>query len=326
MSRLSAVIIMIVTMGLAAFFAGSESAVVSCSKVRMHHKAWEGSWRARLLEGLLRSSERFFSVVLIGTNISVIACTASATALAVSLFEGSGAVIATVVMTPLILIFGEVIPKSAFIYHADRVSIIVAPFLKLLSYLLWPLVMPATLLARGLLRLSRAHERRFNLLSSREELVYLYRRGKKEGTVEKRERLIIDRVFHFRRVRARELMIPRDRVISFPVNASVGEVIEEANRHTYSRFPIISPRDGRVVGVVSLFDLLGLDGGEVIDSVMHPPFFAKDGESAEKLLILMKEIAIHMAIVVDDKGEFQGIVTLENILENIVGDIADEYE
>jgi putative hemolysin len=88
---------------------------------------------------------------------------------------------------------------------------------------------------------------------------------------------------------------------------------------------VVAPRDGRVVGVISLFDLLGLDGGEKLGSVMHPPFFAKDGEPATKLLLRMKEEALHMAIVENVRGEALGIITLENILESIVGDIQDEY-
>ena len=327
MSTLSSVILIAVTILLTAFFAGSETAVVSCSKVRLRHRAKQGSWRAHILERMLESSEWFFSVVLVGTNISVIVCTAAATGLAVSLFGSSGAAVATVVMTPMLLIFGEVIPKSAFLYHADRVSILSAPLLQIMSYVLWPVVWPATLFARSLLRLSGGRERRFNLISSREELVYLYRRGKEEGAAEHRERLIIDRIFRFRSVDARELMVPRDRVVFFPVTASVGEVIAEANKHTFSRFPILSDEaPGRVVGIVSLFDLLGLDGGETLESVMQKPFIAREHDTAERLLIMMKEISSHMAIVVNVEGEFAGIVTLEDVIENIMGDIANEYE
>ncbi|HUV36453.1 MAG TPA: hemolysin family protein [Patescibacteria group bacterium] len=327
MSPLSAVILVVVTLLLAAFFAGSETAVVSCSKVRLRHRAKQGSWRARVLERMLASSEWFFSVVLVGTNISVIVCTAAATTLAVSLFGSSGAVVATIVMTPLILIFAEVIPKSAFLYHADRVSIITAPLLQIMSYVLWPLVWTATVLARSLLRLSGAREQHFNLISSREELIYLYRRGKEEGAAERKERLIIDRIFRFRSVDARELMVPRDRVVFFPVTASVGEVVAEANKHTFSRFPITAAgNEKRVVGVVSLFDLLGLDGGESLETVMQPPPFANQDDSAERLLIMMKEISFHMAIVVDESHEFTGVVTLEDVIENVMGDIANEYE
>jgi CBS domain containing-hemolysin-like protein len=326
MSPVSAAVLVLVMLVLSAFFSGSETAVVSCSKVRLRHRAELGSWRARVLERMLASSEHFFSVVLVGTNISVIVCTASATALAVSLFGSSGAVIATVVMTPLILIIGEVIPKSAFLYHADRVSLISAPLLRFMSFVLWPLVWPATLLAQSLLRLSGARGSRYSLISSREELIYLYRRGRTEGATERRERLIIDRIFRFRNVRASDLMVPRDHVVSFPVTASVGEVIAEANKHTFSRFPITSPDGGRIVGVISLFDLLGLDGGEPLDSFMQAPFLAGEDDSAESLLLMMKEISIHLAVVIGSDGAFLGIVTLENVIESVVGDIANEYE
>jgi len=321
-----ATLVIVATVFLAAFAAGSETAVVSCSKVKLHTRAKAGFWRARILERLINSPEYFFSVVLVATNLAVIVCTAAATDLAVTLFGDSGAAIATAVMVPVLLIFGEVIPKSVFLYHADRVAIVVAPLLQMLAYLLTPLVWPATLLVRILLKIAGAESQRFNILSTREDLIYLYRTGKKEGALEQRERLIIDRVFRFESVQAKHLMIPMERVVSVPVTASVDEVIAEANKHSYSRFPVVSPSDGRVVGIVSLFDLLGLDGGEKLAAVMHKPFLIRETESAERLLVMMKNEALHMAVVVSDRGEMRGIVTLENILENIIGDICNDYQ
>ncbi len=325
MSGNASLVLIILSMLLAAFFAGSETAVVSCSKVRLHSRASQGSWRARLLEKLLRTPEYFFSIVLVGTNLAVISCTALATALAVRHFGDSGSLVATVVMTPVLLIFGEVIPKSAFLYHADEVSIKIAPVLRVMSIILFPLVLPATLLAKLMSRLTGAGDGKFDMLGSREDLVYLYRRGKVEGDLEERDRRMIDGVFSFGTRRARELMIPMDRVISFPVNASVDEVIEEANRHTFSRFPLVSPNDGSVVGIISLFDLLGLDGGERLATVMHTPLMVSEDESAERLLIRMKSEPLHFAVVTSGE-KAMGIITLENILESIVGDISNEYE
>jgi putative hemolysin len=326
MGSISALLVIIATMLLTGFFAGSETAVISCSKVRLRHKAERGVKRAHILERLLENPELFFSVVLVGTNISVIVCTAVATALSVKLFGESGVVVATIVMTPLLLIAGEVVPKSAFLYHADRVSLLTAPLLRFFLYLLYPIVAPAMLLTRFLLVVTGSRAKRFNLLNSREELIYLYRRGKEEGLVERRERLIINRVFEFGEVRAKELMIPFERVVSIPVAASIDQVIEEANKHTYSRYPVLSESGGEVVGVISMFDLLGLDGGEKISEVMHEPLFAAEDEPAVKLLVRMKDEALHMAVIVNGAGETEGILTLENILENIVGDIENEYD
>jgi putative hemolysin len=240
-------------------------------------------------------------------------------------FGDSGSLVATLVITPVLLIFGEVIPKSAFLYHADQVSIKVAPALRVMSIILFPLVFPATLLARFMSRLTGAGEGKLDMLGSREDLVYLYRRGKVEGDLEERDRRMIDGVFSFGKKRVRELMIPMDDVISFPVNASVDEVIEEANRHTFSRFPLVSPHDGSIVGIISLFDLLGLDGGERLATVMHKPLKVSEDESAERLLIRLKDEPLHFAIVTSGEKS-KGIITLENILESIVGDISNEYE
>lgn len=326
MSFVVAGFVVVASVLLAAFAAGSETAVVSCSKVRLHARARAGSWRARVLERLIGSPEYFFAVVLVATNLAVIACTAAATSIAVSVFGDSGAAIATAAMVPVLLIFGEVIPKSVFLYHADRVAVAVAPFLKLLGYALWPLVVPAAFLVRLLVRITGARKRSFNILSTREELVYLYRIGKKEGALERRERAIIDRVFRFGEVTAKDLMVPMERVILFPVTVSVDEVVAEANKHTYSRFPIVSHPGGPVVGIVSLFDLLGLDGGETLSAVMHKPLLVGEGESAERLLVTMKDDSMHMAVVVDAQGEMRGIVTLENVLESIVGEIYNEFQ
>ena len=322
---LNAALIVVIMVLLAGFFAGSETAVISCSKVRLKHKAKRGVRRARILEDLLDKPELFFSVVLVGTNVAVIVCTAAATVIAVRLFGESGAGVATLVMTPILLIFGEVIPKSVFLYHADLVALNIAPLLKFFLYLLYPLVTPATFFARLLLNLFGSKTEHFNLLNTREELIYLYRRGKKEGAAERRERMIIDRVFNFAGVKVKELMVPFEQVVSFPLSASVDEVIEEANKHTFSRFPIISESDGSVAGIISMFDLLDLDGGEELETVMHEPCFSRMDEPAGKLLVRMKDEALHMAIVVDEEGAPIGILTLENIFECIVGDIDNEY-
>lgn len=303
----------------AAFAAGSETAVVSCSKVRLAELARRGSWRARSIEQLLGKPERFFAVVLVSTNVAVIACTAAATELSISFFGESGAVVATAVMVPVLLIFGEVIPKSLFLYHADRVAVAVAPGLKFLEILLWPLVQPASALVRALLGAGSMGAGRFNILSTREELVYMYRMGKRKEELDTREQLIIDRVFRFKEVRARDILVPLERVVFFSEKDSVSEVASRIDRYPFSRFPVLSEDGKTVVGIIALVDLLGLDGGEKLTSVMHRPLFARETDSAEKLLVQMKDETMHMAIVIGERGQIRGIVTLEDILESIIG-------
>ena len=135
MSTIDSMLLIAFTVLAAGFFAGSETALVSCSKVRMRDLVKRGSWRGRVLERLLESPEKFFSIVLVGTNLSVVVCTATATAMAVSRFGQAGALVATVVMTPVLLILGEVIPKSAYLYHADHIALVVSPFLRLAYFI-----------------------------------------------------------------------------------------------------------------------------------------------------------------------------------------------
>jgi Mg2+/Co2+ transporter CorB len=311
---------------MSAFFSGSETAVVSCSRVKLKSKAKEGSLSARLLENLLASPKFLFSVVLVGTNLAIVFCTAEATAIAVRLFGNNGVVIATIVMTPILLVFGEVIPKASFLYHSDRLSTFVAPILKAFSYILWPLVMPVALLAGIPAKIAGGSRETLDSISTREELIYLYSGNKGKGVVTQREQKIIDGVFHFGVVRAADLMLPIDEVISFPYTSPISEVVKAANKYPYSRYPLISPDSGKVVGIISLFDLLGVESGEKLTSLMQKPFYALEDEFAEALFVRMKNESLHFAIVVDKEGRPKGILTLENIIENIVGDIASEYE
>lgn len=321
-----AIVVIMVSLLASGFFSGAETAIVACSKVRLRSRAKGGSWRARLLQRLLERPETLFGTVLVGNNLAVISCTAVSTGLAVALWGDSGAFVATAVMAPLLLIAGEVIPKSAFLYHADTVAVNVAPLIRMIEFVLLPIVVPATLLSRALMRLTGAKKERYDMLSTREELVYLYGSGRRGGETVERERRIIDSVFEFGARRVGDLMVPMSRAVTFPVAASVDEVVDEAARHTYSRFPLVDPADGSVVGVVSLFDLLGRDGGERLAAVMHTPLFVRAEEKAERLLIRMKRDSLHFAVVLGPGGEVAGIITLEDILESFVGKISNEYE
>ncbi len=316
-------VVILVTILLSAFFSGTETAVIAASKVRIKARAKRGGWRAGILEGMIEKPELFLSVVLVGNNISIIVCTAVATSLAVSLFGDSGVTLSTIIMTPVLLIAGEVIPKAAFLYHADRVSILTAPVLRFFYYLLWVIVIPVKYLSRVLLRLTHLSGERFNLISTREELIYLYGRGREKDAV-KREHLILNRVLRFGNKVVGDLMVPVSRVVSFSSSATVEEAVEVANRHTYSRYPIFSsPRN--ITGIVSLFDLLGLDGGEELSSVAHQPVYVSRDTPAEELLVKLKDAAMHMSVVVDRHNRALGIITLEDVLEDLMGDISSEF-
>lgn len=319
-------LIIILTLFMSAFFSGSETAVISCSRVRIRSMARAGSFRAGILEKWFESPEFFVSIVLVGTNLANVACTAEATALAVELFGNSGPLIAVIVMTPLILIFGEVIPKVVFLHYADNVSIHVAPFLRGFSYILFPLVKPISLMGGLFSRLAGESEESTGVISSREELLGLYMKGGEESDITRREQEIINKVFRFGVTRVKDLMLPMEKVVSFTYDTPVSEVIETANRYPYSRYPLVSPDRSRVVGVISLFDLLNVDSGEKLTSLMHRPFYAHEEELAERVLVRMKGEPLHFAIVVGEGGVQKGILTLENIIESIVGDIASEYE
>jgi CBS domain containing-hemolysin-like protein len=300
--------------------------VIACSRLRVRSEARSGSVRAGILEGWFNAPEFFFSIVLVGTNLANIACTAEATAVAINLFGSSGPLISVAVMTPLLLVFGEVIPKAVFMHYADHLSMNTAPVLKAFSYILFPLVKPASILGELFARMAGRSGEASGVITSREELLNLYMTGGGESEIARKEHEIINKVFRFGVTRVRDLMLPMKQVVSIPYDTPVSAAIETANRYPYSRFPLVSPDSGRVAGVVSVFDLLNVDSGEKLTSLMHKPFYAREDELAERVLLRMKSEPLHFAIVIGRGGVQKGILTLENIIESIVGDIASEYE
>ncbi len=307
-----------------AFFSGSETALLSLNKLRIKKLAKEGNENATIVEELIKDPETLLTTILIGNNLVNIATASIATAIAISFFGNKGIGIATGIVTFMILIFGEIMPKSISAENAERISLIIAKpirfFVKLfkpVAYLI-NLVIPLT---------KRGKKRR--ILVTEDEIRLLVEMGEKEGVIEKEEKEMIKGVFEVGDMVAKEVMIPRVDMVCIEVNSSIDEALKLIRETGFSRIPVYEENRDNIVGILYAKDLIRHIDKKVkfkIRDIMRPPFFIPETKSLRELLREMQKRKLHMAIVVDEYGGTAGLVTLEDIIEEIVGEIMDEID
>lgn len=307
-----------------AFFSGSETALLSLNKLRIKKLAKEGNENAIIVEELIKDPETLLTTILIGNNLVNIATASIATAIAISFFGNKGIGIATGIVTFMILIFGEIMPKSISAENAERISLIIAKpirfFVKLfkpVAYLI-NLVIPLT--KRG---------KKHRILVTEDEIRLLVEMGEKEGVIEKEEKEMIKGVFEVGDMVAKEVMIPRVDMVCIEVNSSIDEALKLIRETGFSRIPVYEENRDNIVGILYAKDLIRHIDKKVkfkIRDIMRPPFFIPETKSLRELLREMQKRKLHMAIVVDEYGGTAGLVTLEDIIEEIVGEIMDEID
>lgn len=320
-------VLLTVMLVLSGFFSGSETALVSLSSARAEALAQEGRRGARALWQLKQDPSRMLIIILIGNNIVNISASAMATLVASEYFGNLGPGIAVGVLTILILVFGEITPKSMATQYAERISLLVATPLVWLGYLLYPLVWFFSLFTRAL------HSRSGSAADptvTESELINLLGAGQREGVLDDSSHEILRRVFDYRSLVVEDIMTPRQRVITLSGAMTVADALPELLRGEYSRIPVYGDEAHQIVRVLHLRDFLDAIASGARDSVLgemgSEPFYVPDNQPATKVLALMKEKQRPMAIVVDEHGEMQGIVTFEDFTEELVGEIFDESD
>lgn len=322
-------------MALEAFFSGSETAIISANKMRLKALADRGDSRAKLTSRLLKRPERLLGTTLVGTNIAVVTATTLAAVVVASLLRSYRSIdltdfestITTLVMTPLILIFGEIIPKSICRARANSIALTVSPLLKWVSVVLYPIVTSITKISSSfaLLLSSRSRHKPSTVM---EELKVLARLSEKEGLLRPQQRKMIYSVFDLKRQTIGSAMVPLVDVVSIEENASLEEFYDEVTETRFSRFPVYRHRIDNIVGIVNVLDILySIDRTPDIS-----PFVREDivyfPESKHITTSLQELQSAHqsMAIVVDEYGGVVGMVTIEDLVEEIVGEIRDERD
>lgn len=321
------ILIIIFSLAMQAFFAGSEMGIISSNKIKLSHQALQGDKRAKLLENLVNNPENLLGTTLIGVNIAVILGSSMAASVMTRLFNNAelAAIISTIVMLPLVLIFGQVLPMAFARKNSTSVALSVAVPIKVAYCILFPLVFIAARVANMFSGLFGHKKKKKSHFVTREELKLLIKEGMRKGVADD---VIMDmayEIFDFGKTDAEDIMIPLKNVVSASKDQPVEELIKIIIESGYSWIPVYSEWPDNIVGVVKATDLLTQEKDKKALDVMRPCYLLKEDELLEDALKKMQQDKINFAIVSDMTGRLTGIITLEDIVEEIVGEIEDEY-
>ena len=322
------IIILLILLALSAFFSSNETALMSVNRIRLRSLADEGNKRAAMaLDILENQTPKLLSAILIGNNIVNISASSLATTLAYS-FGGYMVSIVTVILTVLILIFGEITPKNYATINAERLTLRYIPVFKFLMTIMTPVIFIINLFSRGVMRLMRVDPDAASKAMTEEELRTIVDVSHEDGVIESDEKEMIYNVFDLGDATAKDIMVPRVHVTFADVESTYDELIEIFREDKFTRLPVYKDSQNNIVGIVNMKDLLLYDKNEefVIDRFLRKPHFTYETKSISDLLVEMKDSTFNIAIVLDEYGDMAGLITLEDILEEIVGEIHDEYD
>lgn len=315
-------IVLVVLIILSGFFSSAETALISISKIKARHLAKEKGQANRLILKMKEDPHRLLSTILIGNNLVNVGASAIATAISIELIANNAVGIATGVMTFLILIFGEIIPKSM----ATRNNIMIARLVIFPIYWCSLLFYPIILFLNFIPRLTGKIKRKPNI--TEEELMTFVEVVEEEGEIKEEEKELIENIFEFDDTNASEIMTPRGDMFVFDIDEPMS--LKMIIKSGYTRIPVFEGDIDNIIGILNIKDLFmvqATSGGEIdVRQIMHRPYFVPEYKKLDSLLQQFKKRKQHMAIVVDEHGGISGLITLEDALEEIVGEISDETD
>ena len=327
-SHIGQLLTIVVMVFLSAFFSSSETALTTVNKIRMKTLAENGDKRAAKVLKVTSDSGKMLSAILIGNNIVNIFASSLATILAIDIFGDIGSGIATGVLTIVILIFGEVTPKTMATIKADSFSLLIAGIIDVLMILLTPVIFIINRLASGVLFLLRINPNDADSAMTEDEIRTIVDESQESGAIEDEEREMIHNVFDFGDSLAKEVMIPRIDMTFVQADATFEELIDIYRENKYTRLPVYEESTDHVIGIINMKDVILLENLEEfsIRNIIREPFFTYEHKNTADLFVEMRKASIPLAIVLDEYGVTAGMVTLEDLLEEIVGEIRDEYD
>ncbi len=320
--------VLLLLLALSAFFSSAETAMTTVNKIRIQTMAEDGNNRAATLLKAVNDSGKMLSAVLIGNNIVNLSASALATSVTIKLFGNAAVGLATGILTLLILILGEITPKTVATIYSEQLALAYAKVIYGLMVLLTPVIYLVNKLSLGLLLLFRIDPNGKNSTMTESELRTILNVSHEEGVIESEERQMIYNVFDFGDSQAKDVMVPRIDVTFVDVESTYDELIEIFREDKFTRLPVYEETTDNIIGIVNMKDLLLLDSREnfSIRSILREAYFTYEYKNTSELLMEMREDSINFAIVLDEYGATAGLVTLEDLLEEIVGDIRDEYD
>ncbi len=321
----------IVLLSLSAYFSSAETSLTTVNQHTMRAMAEDGDKRAATVLKLTENPSKMLSCILVGNNLVNISLTSLSTTVAIRIFGSMGAGIATGVITVLVLLFGEITPKSLATINNTKLALAYAPSIYLVTKIMTPLVFLINKLSSALLFILRIDSEQSKQVMTERELRTIVDVGHEDGVIEDDEKDMIDNVFDFKDSMAKDIMVPRIDVSFVSVDASYEEVMEAFMKVGYSRLPVYEGSRDRVIGIVYLKDVYFYrtqHRGEIfhLREVLRKPFFTYETQKISSLLSQMREKSVSFSIVLDEYGVTAGLITLEDIFEEIFGEIRDEYD
>ncbi len=330
-------VLLLILILLSAFFSMSETALTSVSPVKVRNFVEQKKRGARALSGLLETPGKFLGTILVGNNLVNISASALATSISIQMLEkyglhevGIAVGISIGIMTFFILVFGEITPKTVAIRNAEAISLLSAPIIRFFSVLFAPLVKIFTFISVPFIRLFGGRMPEKGPFLTLDEIKMLILAGEREGVIEEEEKEMISSIFEFGETIVREVMTPRPDMQCIPVEYSVDQAIKAIVEGGHSRIPVFEGNMDNIVGIIYAKDLLRTVEGnmekQTLREFMRPAIFIPESKKVDDLLHQMQAARTHIAIIVDEYGVASGLVTLEDLIEEIVGEIYDEFE
>lgn len=322
-------IVLVLLLILSGFFSSAETAFTSLNRLKIKSLADEGSKRAVLVLSLIDQNAKFLSTILIGNNIVNIVASALTTTFAMDYFGSTAIGIATGILTLLVLIFGEITPKTMASIHAEKMAFLYAPIVKVLVILFTPLTFLVSGLAKGVMFILRIDPNKSGQHMTENELLTIVEASAEEGVIEKDEHEMINNVVDFGDTKAKDVMVPAINMTCVEDTVSYDDLIDIFRKDQYSRMPVYHESHDNIVGIIWAKDLLvKYDASKEfkVTDYMREPFFTFESKKTSELMSELKDKYKSMAIVLDEYGITAGLLTIEDLLEEIVGEIRDETD
>ena len=321
-------IALIILFFLSAFFSSSETALTTVSRIKMRALADNKDKNAKIVLDLTSNLSKLLSAILIGNNIVNLTASSIATTLGIRIFGDVGAGIATGIVTLVVLIFGEIVPKNYSAIYAEKVSLKFAQFFRIFTAILSPVIFIINAISNLLLKIMGVDPSDNNKALTEDELKTIVDVSHERGVIESEERQMIHNVFDFDEAQAKEVMIPRIDVTMLSIDSTYDDIMDAFRENMHTRFPIYESSPDNIVGILNIKDLL-LEQDAAHFSLrnhLRIAHFTYEHKNLSELLIEMRHASQSMSIVLDEYGDVSGLVTLEDLLEEIVGEIRDEYD
>ncbi len=331
MSLSTEIILIVVSLFVSAFFSSSETALTSLSKVKVAQLISSGSKNAKYFVIWMKHPNKMLNTILIGNNVANIFASVLAGNVANRISGSSQIALTTAVVTVLILFFGEITPKTFAKHNAERLSVIFIRPLAVLYYLLYPFTYVINMFVKVIIKLMGEELDKEQPLITEEELEFLINVGEKEGILEDDTREMMHNILDMKNVTVKEVMVPRTEMVALPIDATLKDILAVIEEHEYSRIPVYEKDLDHIVGILYIKDLIkytaknGFEGFN-LKSLLREAFFVPETKNIYDLFNEFKFKRVHLAIVIDEYGGVAGLVTMEDILEEIVGEIRDEYD